>query len=187
VFHLPCLICAVAMLVDPPIERAPMTGALERAMVLFGESTAVYRDGTLTKVLSYNVWSGHEQKWLWMIGTTRLIQIVGIFFMTVGILILAYFRLDAKKALNRLAPMGRMSVTNYMTQSLIGALLVYNYGFGLAEKLGPSCSIGVGVAFVALQILWSQWWMKRYYYGPVEWLWRSLTWARSKMYLSEES
>jgi uncharacterized protein len=104
----------------------------------------------------------------------------GIMFVLIGLFVLSYFCLGARKALDNLAPVGRMSVTNYMLQSLIGAFLFYGYGVGLALKLGYTYSFLVGIVFITVQILWSKWWMKRYYYGPMEWLWRSLTWLSFK-------
>lgn len=91
---------------------------------------------------------------------------------------LLYYNTGIRKALDKIAPVGRMSVTNYMTQGLIGVPLFYGFGLGLATKLTFLECIPVGLAIYAMQIILSNWWMKRYYYGPVEWLWRTATWFR---------
>ena len=72
------------------------------------------------------------------------------------------------------APVGRMAFTNYLGQSLILGWIFYGYGFGLFGKLSVSTAFAIGVAVYAMQAVVSAWWLGRYRYGPVEWLWRSL-------------
>jgi uncharacterized protein len=72
------------------------------------------------------------------------------------------------------APVGRMAFTNYLGQSLILGWIFYGYGFGLFGKLSVSAAFTVGVVIYAMQAAVSAWWLGRYRYGPVEWLWRSL-------------
>lgn len=103
---------------------------------------------------------------------------IGMMLTIMGTFILAYFRLGARRTLDYLAPVGRMSLTNYMAQSVMGGFIFYGYGLGLAASCGQFSSALIGVALCALQIAYSNAWMKRYYYGPVEWVWRRLTWMR---------
>ncbi|WP_102408198.1 DUF418 domain-containing protein [Parabacteroides bouchesdurhonensis] len=93
-------------------------------------------------------------------------------------LVLLYYQYGGRKILDYMAPVGRMSVTNYMAQSMCGVIIFYGFGFNGAVHLDYLQSFLVGIAFCALQILYSNWWIKRFYYGPVEWLWRVLTWLR---------
>ena len=79
--------------------------------------------------------------------------------------------------LRPLAAMGRMALTNYLLQSVIATLLFYGYGLGLARRVSPSLAIVIVLAILAGQILFSGWWMRRYRFGPAEWLWRSLTYG----------
>ncbi len=72
------------------------------------------------------------------------------------------------------APVGRMAFTNYLGQSLILGWIFYGYGFGLFGKLSVSAAFTIGVVIYAMQAAVSAWWLGRYRYGPVEWLWRSL-------------
>lgn len=90
--------------------------------------------------------------------------------------ILLYYLFNGRKVLNKIAPVGRMSVTNYMAQSMIGVILFYGFGANFAVRLDYLQSFLVGIIFCCIQIGCSNWWMKRYYYGPIEWLWRTLTW-----------
>ena len=75
----------------------------------------------------------------------------------------------------RLAAAGRMALTNYITQSLICTLVFYGHGLGLFERVAAPGRIGIVVAIWALQLAWSPWWLKRFRFGPLEWLWRSAT------------
>lgn len=96
-----------------------------------------------------------------------------------GFIRLYYKTVAGRKALDRLSPVGRMSVTNYMVQSLIGVVLFYGFGLNLAVRCSFFESILVGIAVCIFQIWYSNWWMKRFYYGPMEWLWRTLTWFKN--------
>lgn len=82
--------------------------------------------------------------------------------------------------LHRLVPVGRMGLTTYLTDSTFGVLLFLGYGLGQLGHLGVAASVGLGLAFFALQIPFSNWWLARYQYGPVEWLWRSLTYLKAQ-------
>jgi uncharacterized protein len=77
-----------------------------------------------------------------------------------------------------LAPVGRMALTNYLLQSVVGTSLYYGYTFGLYGKVGPALGILLSTAIFACQIPISHWWMARFRFGPAEWLWRSLTYMR---------
>jgi len=74
------------------------------------------------------------------------------------------------------AAAGRMAFTNYLTQSLIFAL-VFN-GLGLFGRLATAPVAAFGLALYAAQLAFSVWWLKRRRFGPFEWLWRSLTYGR---------
>lgn len=89
---------------------------------------------------------------------------------------LLYYRYKGQKVLDRIAPVGRMNVTNYMAQSIVGVSLFYGFGGNFAVEFNYLQSFLLGAAFCVIQIAYSNWWIKRFYYGPMEWLWRSLTW-----------
>jgi len=93
---------------------------------------------------------------------------------------LCYFALLARvfqtprgeRILRPLAAVGRLSLTNYIGQSVICTLIFYGYGLGLFGKVGPFAASWLAVAIFAFQILWSRWWLEQYRIGPLEWLWR---------------
>ena len=77
-----------------------------------------------------------------------------------------------------LAPAGRMALSNYLLQSLLCTLLFYHYGLGLFEQLPRVWQVPFALALFALQVAISHWWLRRYRFGPAEWLWRTLTYLR---------
>jgi uncharacterized protein len=86
--------------------------------------------------------------------------------------------------LARLAPVGQMALTNYLTQSLIYLLLFYGFGLALLGRVGATACLALSIVIFGGQIFLSSWWLRRFRYGPAEWLWRSLTYgARQPMRL----
>lgn len=71
---------------------------------------------------------------------------------------------------------GRMSLTNYITQSIIGVCLFYNFGLGLYRLCGATLSMLIGLAIVATLTVASRQWLRSHRQGPLEWLWKRLTW-----------
>jgi uncharacterized protein len=82
------------------------------------------------------------------------------------------------KRLKVLAPVGQMALTNYLSQSIICTLIFYGYGLGLFGTVGTALGIALTLVIFLIQIPLSNWWMKRFRYGPAEWLWRSLTYGQ---------
>jgi uncharacterized protein len=77
-----------------------------------------------------------------------------------------------------LAPVGQMALSNYLTQSIVCTLIFYAYGLGFFGQVGAAAGIGLTIVIYLIQIPISHWWMKRFKYGPAEWLWRSLTYMK---------
>ena len=77
-----------------------------------------------------------------------------------------------------LAPAGRMALTNYLLQSVIGTLVFYGYGLGLWGDVGRAGQLLGTCAVLAAQLLWSHGWMTRHHFGPMEWLWRAVTYLQ---------
>lgn len=82
--------------------------------------------------------------------------------------------LHARK-LTWLAPVGQMALSNYLTHSLVCTTLFYGYGFGWYDQLSPLATFGLVLIIYGAQIVISRWWMKRFRFGLMEWVWRSLT------------
>lgn len=77
-----------------------------------------------------------------------------------------------------LAPAGRMALSNYLLQSLVGTLLFFNYGLGLWGQVPRALQVLLVLAVFSLQLLLSRWWLGRFRFGPVEWLWRAVTYLQ---------
>ena len=92
----------------------------------------------------------------------------------VGMVVLMLHSTTALSRVRVLGPLGRMALTNYLTQSLICA--IYFYGYALGHWGMPRAQQVLFVLVVyAAQIAFSHWWLSRFHYGPMEWLWRGFT------------
>ncbi|HET7218209.1 MAG TPA: DUF418 domain-containing protein [Vicinamibacterales bacterium] len=72
---------------------------------------------------------------------------------------------------------GRMALTNYLTQSIVCTTIFYSYGLGLYGRVGPLADFFLALAIYALQVPLSKWWLTRYRYGPAEAAWRWMTYG----------
>jgi uncharacterized protein len=77
-----------------------------------------------------------------------------------------------------LGAVGRTALSNYLLQTLICTTIFHGYGLGLYGQIGPAAGLALTFAIFGLQIPLSNWWVKRFRFGPFEWLWRSLTYGR---------
>ncbi len=83
-----------------------------------------------------------------------------------------------------LAPYGRMALTNYLMQSLFQAWFFYGWGLSYFG-MGRANQLLFAIAIILLQIIFSHWWLNRFAYGPMEWIWRGITyWQFPKFRLS---
>jgi uncharacterized protein len=95
--------------------------------------------------------------------------------------VLIFRRPGGGRVLGTLAPYGRMALTNYVVQTLIGTFVLYHWGLGMIQDLPNARALLLAIAIIGAQMLLSRWWLERYRYGPLEWLWRSatyLSWQR---------
>ncbi|TCP54476.1 uncharacterized protein EV586_10494 [Tumebacillus sp. BK434] len=76
------------------------------------------------------------------------------------------------------AAVGRMAISNYLMSSLICTTIFYSYGFGLFNKIGPAKGLLISFLIYPLLMVFSIVWLRYFRYGPVEWLWRSLTYGQ---------
>jgi uncharacterized protein len=105
----------------------------------------------------------------------------------VGLVLWLFQRWPRSPWFDRLAAVGRMALTNYLMQSLLCTTLFYGYGFNLFGRLDYARQLAVVAAVWALQLTLSPWWLRRFQFGPVEWLWRWLTYGvRPPMLLRNE-
>ncbi|TDQ31214.1 uncharacterized protein CLV82_1919 [Zeaxanthinibacter enoshimensis] len=77
-----------------------------------------------------------------------------------------------RRILSPLRYAGRMALTNYLFQSVIGVFLFTSFGLGLYETLSPSQTLIIAILIFVVQVLLSRWWLTFFRYGPLEWIWR---------------
>ncbi|GAB6123475.1 DUF418 domain-containing protein [Dysgonomonas termitidis] len=104
------------------------------------------------------------------------IAFTGILFAGV---ILVYYLTKAGRVLHQLAPYGRMSLTNYLSQSLIGGFLFYNWGLGLYQYTGITACFLMGIGMFLIQFFFCRWWLRSHRQGPLERLWKKATWIKT--------
>jgi uncharacterized protein len=107
---------------------------------------------------------------------------------TAGSLALSFFYASAiilvaqrpawKTRLAPLAAVGRTALSNYLFQSLICTTIFYSYGLGLFGRVGPAWGLALTIAIYSIQVPVSVCWLRHFRFGPMEWVWRSLTYGR---------
>ena len=119
---------------------------------------------------------GGLDSWFAMVGLSAVdIGNMAMTFLWIAIFVILYKKTKPERWLSKLAPYGRMALTNYVLQSIIGTLLLYGWGFGLIGELRQLYTFLIALVFIAFQVWLSKIWLSYYNYGPLEWLWRSLT------------
>ncbi len=83
-----------------------------------------------------------------------------------------------RRILSPLGAVGRLALTVYLTQTLMFGTLFYGYGFGQVFRIGPAGVTAYAILFFAIQIVAAVWWVRYFRFGPMEWLWRTLTYLR---------
>ena len=94
-------------------------------------------------------------------------------------IVVAFQKPWGRRLFGLFAPVGRMALTNYLAQGLIYAFILYGapLGLGLAGKIGTFFVLLICIVFFAFQTVFSHWWLARFRFGPMEWLWRALTYG----------
>lgn len=87
------------------------------------------------------------------------------------------------KLLAPIGQVGRMALSNYILQSVVCSLIFNGYGLGLFEKVGAAGLWGITFAIYLVQIPLSAWWLSRFQFGPLEWVWRSLTYGQKQPFV----
>jgi uncharacterized protein len=105
---------------------------------------------------------------------------VAFMFVLVAGFFLLFQKASFHGALDVFSPLGRMSMSNYIIQSMLGSFIYYGYGLGLYQFTGSTYALMIGIVLITLQILFSRWWMKNHKQGPLETIWHKLTWLTAR-------
>ncbi|PYK30001.1 MAG: hypothetical protein DME57_08290 [Verrucomicrobia bacterium] len=146
----------------------------------------------------------NARSWLWLlivtmpigIGLTAFVSVMddrkvpqmlqssirGATSLSLGLAYIAMFVLlfqlpASRRLLSPLIAVGRMALTNYLLQTLVAIILFYGVGFGIGPRFGLIGTLPFFAAIFSLQIIFSQWWLRRFHFGPVEWVWRRLSYG----------
>ena len=130
----------------------------------------------------------HSWKNLLMEGTPMIQQTVGTVFdmwqklaftfVLVSSFVLLYQSKSFQKRVSNLRFYGRMSLTNYVSQSIIGAIIYFPFALYLAPYCGYTVSLFIGFAIFFAQVMFCKWWFKNHKQGPLESLWHWWTWGK---------
>lgn len=90
--------------------------------------------------------------------------------------IMLYQKDSVRNLLSKLIPFGKMSLTNYILQSIVGCFIYYRYGLGLVEYTGATYSLLIGIVLFVLQLHFCKWWLSKHRQGPLEYIWHKATW-----------
>jgi uncharacterized protein len=121
-----------------------------------------------------------QAPWLMLMMPVRQLNELGLAAFYVSGLVLLFQRPAWRRLLLVLAPVGRMALTNYLSQTALSLCLYYGFGLGLVGKLGPAALIALTLGLFCVQVAFSHWWLARFRFGPAEWVWRSLTYGKAQ-------
>ncbi len=114
-----------------------------------------------------------------------------VFLAMTGIILCAFILLYHKASwqhqLTFFAPYGRMALTNYILQSIIGTFLFFGWGLGLIGQIRTLYLVVIAIVLIVIQTYFSKWWLQHYRYGPLEWLWRCGTYLKWQPFRKGES
>lgn len=157
-------------------ERFEKEKKLIRKVLIWSGVTLVLAIG-VTAAAFISLGQGADfNNWLAMVGFTGgdIIN-MALTFIYIALFATLYRKLKPQKWLAKFAPYGRMALTNYFMQSLIGTALLFGWGLGYLGELQNWHTFLLAIVLIALQMWFSKLWLQRFKYGPLEWLWRSLT------------
>ena len=104
-----------------------------------------------------------------------------ILLMIVSAVVSAWYAFKGvRSTLNHLCTFGRMSLTNYLLQSIIGSFIFCGYGLAFYRLVGITYAVLIGIGMVLCQYIFCRWWFRSHPRGPLEGLWRKLTWIQSQ-------
>jgi len=76
-----------------------------------------------------------------------------------------------------------MALTNYLSQTLVCMIIFYGFGFGLYGQVSLFEGIFITIAIYLAQVAWSNAWLSKFKYGPMEWFWRVLTYKKRQPFM----
>ena len=184
-------------------DLMPFTAPRATGMMLLG--MALYKSGVLTGqrdrrwngrlaligltlgtlISGFGVWQNELAGWtieysFFQGGQFRTLGMIALVLGYIGALLWLCEGGAGKWMERRLAPVGRMAMTNYLMQTILATTVMYGHGLGWFNTMGRAELWCIILPIWLLQIFWSKWWMDRFRFGPFEWLWRTATYWKAQ-------
>ena len=150
--------------------------SIKKPMILIALLTNLYRILFLFVLTDLEIYRIEFVRTLFIKGMVVSDVVMGLFYLWVIGWI--WYNTKWKTLLAPLKYAGRMALTNYMAQSLIGVLLFSSIGLGWYETLSPSQTLLIALVVFVCQVMLSKVWLTYFKFGPLEWIWRCLTYKK---------
>ncbi len=161
-------------------------------------SATFYRNGLLTSwiigfpIVIYGVYRNYQADWSFEYSMYLGSQFNywGSLFVGMGYICLIMLLSKSQRLsglVSRFAAVGQMALTNYIMQSVICVLIFFGIGLGLFGQLERTSQFLIVLGVWVLQVLWSRPWLAKYRFGPLEWVWRSLTYGKKQPFIKAET
>jgi uncharacterized protein len=124
--------------------------------------------------------------WAWSAGVVWLPSSHILAAGYVSGLALIFMNENRRRYLLPFAAVGRMALTDYLMQSVLCTLFFYHYTTDLFGRVGPALGLVATVILYGAQVWFSNWWLKQHRFGPMEWLWRGMTYGKFPSMRREE-
>jgi uncharacterized protein len=113
----------------------------------------------------------------YLIGVSLSIALPAGSLVYASTLALLWQRVQWRERLRPFGAVGRTALTNYLLQSIVCTTLYYSWGGGFYGRVSPLMGLVPTILIYSMQVALSVWWLQRFASGPMEWLWRRLTYA----------
>ena len=146
---------------------------IKKTVLLTTIITTIYRITFLFILVNYEIFKLENYREIFIKIMVLSDVVMGVFYLWgIGWM---YYNTKWKNLLLPFKYVGRMALTNYLMQSFIGLLLFSSIGFKRYETLSPSGAFMTAISVFVFQVIFSKFWLKYFRFGPLEWIWRCLT------------
>ncbi|MEW7291390.1 DUF418 domain-containing protein [Aquimarina sp. 2304DJ70-9] len=149
---------------------------IKKPSLIIAISTNLYRIIFLFFLPDFEIYSNEYARPIFLKLMFLSDIVMGLFYLWLVAWI--WYKTKWKKIISPLKYVGRMALTNYIMQSVIGLLLFSSIGFSLYETLSPSQTLITALIVFCFQLMYSKIWLTYFMYGPLEWVWRCFTYQK---------
>ena len=147
-----------------------------KPMIFLAALTNLYRLVFLFLLPEYEIYSNVAIRPFFIKAMVVSDVVMGVFYLwLIGWL---WYNSKLKSWLKPLRHAGRMALTNYIMQSIIGLILFSSVGFSLYETMSPFQTLSTAIGVFFFQVIYSKIWLSYFRFGPLEWVWRCLTYNK---------